>query len=275
MNFQFIHTRQFYLSSNSSSAFKNNGSYNSDIRFNIPNFIKDNDSILYTTIKLSHAQIPYSFYIINNYNNYFRVNNNDIYIENGNYTGTTLINEINKQLISYDPQMNMYLNTVNGKIVLTSNSSFTVDMTKSRIYKILGFESGIYNGIFDGSLSQYKLTSLFPLDLLGTRNVFIKINNVIIDNLNLSTNDKTTLKSIPVNVQPYGIIKYNNTEGTESFISNTNIDYLDVEITDDNNDNINFNGIDWNLCIEIKSLMNGFKFRQSFTDILSKNNIND
>lgn len=268
MNFQFIQTRQFYLSSNSNNATKNNGSYNSNIKYYIPNFIKTNDNILYNAIKLSHAEIPYSFYIINDTNNYLRVNSTNIYIPNGNYTGKTLLDELNKQLVGIDITLKMVLNNSNGLITMSCNTSFTLDMTKSLIYKVLGLENGIYNGIFNGL--NYELIFTYPLDLLGTRNIYIKINNLVIDNLNLTSNDKSTLKSIPVNVPPFGIIKYNNIENTETFIKNAEMEYLELEITDDNNNNINFNGIDWTICLEIKSLTNAVKNKQTIADILNQ-----
>lgn len=268
MNFQFTQIRQFYLSSNSNNATKNNGSYNSNIKYYVPNFIKTTDNILYNAIKLSHAEIPYSFYIINDTNNYFRVNSNNIYIPNGNYTGKTLLDELNKQLVGIDITLKMVLNNSNGLITMSCNTSFTLDMTKSLIYKVLGLENGIYNGIFNGL--NYELIFTYPLDLLGTRNIYIKVNNLVIDNLNLTSNDKSTLKSIPVNVPPFGIIRYNNTENTETFVKNTDVEYLELEITDDNNNNINFNGIDWTICLEIKSLTNAVKNKQTIADILNQ-----
>lgn len=268
MNFQFTQIRQFYLSSNSNNATKNNGSYNSNIKYYIPNFIKTTDNILYNAIKLSHAEIPYSFYIINDTNNYFRVNSNNIYIPNGNYTGKTLLDEINKQLFNIDITLKMELNNSNGLITMRGNISFNIDMTKSLIYKVLGLEQGIYNAMFD--VLGYSLTFTYPLDLLGTRNIYIKVNNLVIDNLNLTSNDKSTLKSIPVNVPPFGIIRYNNTENTETIIKNIDVEYLELEITDDYNNNINFNGIDWTICIEIKSLTAAVKNKQSIADILNQ-----
>lgn len=267
MNYQFIQTRQFYLSSNSSSARKQNGSYNSNIKYSIPNLIRSNENILYNAIKLTHAEIPYSFYVINDTNNYFKVNTTNIYIENGNYTGKTLIEEINNQLRNIDMSMSVILSSINGCITMNSNIPFAIDMTKSLMYKVLGLEHGLYNGMHN--ISGYSLKFTYPLDLLGTRNLYIKINNLVMDNLNLTSNDKSTLKSIPVNVSPFGIIRYNNIENTETFVRNDNLEYLELEITDDNNNNINFNGIDWTICIEIKSLTTATKNIMTIQDILN------
>ena len=43
----------------------------------------------------------------------------------------------------------------------------------------------------------------FAVNLLGTINIFIKCN-LILENLQTKTNDNQTLKSIPVNVPPFG-----------------------------------------------------------------------
>ena len=52
MNFQLIDTKQYYLSSNSVSANENNGSFNSDITYQIPKFIQRGDNILYNSIRV-------------------------------------------------------------------------------------------------------------------------------------------------------------------------------------------------------------------------------
>lgn len=266
MDYQYWETKQYYLSSNSDKATKFNSQYNSKMRFQIPNFIKVNENSLYSVIKLAHAEIPYSFYVINDYNNLLRINSTDIHIDNGNYNASTLLEVINTQLEQINSSMILSINQTNGVLTLKSNIAFTIDTTKSQIYKIIGLEKGLYNGIF--SQTEYILTFTYPLDLLGTRNIYVKTTNIIMDNLNLSSGDKTTLKSIPVNVSPFGIIRYNNFENTESHLK-TETDYLDIELTDDLNNYIDFNGIDWNICIEIKTLINSKKQNLNITDVLN------
>ena len=63
-------SKQIYLSSveNELNTTLENGDYKSKIRFTIPYLVTTNDNTLYQTIKVLNATIPYSFYIINEYN---------------------------------------------------------------------------------------------------------------------------------------------------------------------------------------------------------------
>jgi len=104
---------------------------------------------------------------------------------------------------------------------------------------------------------------------MGSRNIYIKATNLILDNLNTITYDKATLKSIPINVPPFGIIMYNNNEQTESLLKNPDTDYIQIQLTDDDNNLINFNNLNWSICVEIKSLINTVKSNQNISDYLN------
>ena len=62
-----VDSKQVNLSSNSSTT--NNGSLNSVMLFNLNNILQKQKDILYNQISISHAQIPVSYYLINNTNN--------------------------------------------------------------------------------------------------------------------------------------------------------------------------------------------------------------
>lgn len=258
-------TKQYYLTS--SAGIPNNGTMKSDLTFHINKFIEKRDMILYNTIRISHSEIPYSFYIVNQYNNTFKFNNNLITLPLGNYNGFTLSNAINSQIQTIDASANLELDQTTGKYTLSSVSSFTLDVTSSLIYKILGLENSTYTGIFSGS--HFELVFTFPLNVLGTKSLFIKLNNIILDNLNLATLDKATLKSIPVNVPPFGIIMYNNTENIETLVKNGETDYIHLQICDDDNNLVDFNNVDWNICLEIKSKLSMIK--TNYNELFSSN----
>jgi hypothetical protein len=62
---QLTDSKQFYLTSTSKVGVKMNSTLNSKINFEIPRFITKQSNILYHSIKLLHAEINYSFSIIN------------------------------------------------------------------------------------------------------------------------------------------------------------------------------------------------------------------
>ena len=66
-----------------------------------------------------------------------------------------------------------------------------------------------YNGL--PIHNKYVLEFPFAVNLLGTKNLYIKCN-LILENLQTKNSDNSTLKSIPVNVPPFGLILYNNNE---------------------------------------------------------------
>ena len=58
---QLTDSKQFYLTSTAKIGIKMNGTNNSKINFEIPRFITKQPNILYHSLKILHAEIPYSF----------------------------------------------------------------------------------------------------------------------------------------------------------------------------------------------------------------------
>jgi hypothetical protein len=67
-------------------------------------------------------------------------------------------------------------------------------------------------------------------------------------------------------VEPFGIIQYSNYENTETIIRNKDMDFLSIELLDDNLNHIDFNGLDWTIRLEIKSVN---KYNPNDTNIFS------
>jgi len=80
-------SNQTNLSSNSATV-KNN-SYNSVMIFNLQ-VLKKEQNILYNQISLIHAQIPVSYYIINENNNLFVLSSGSYTLMNENFNATSL-----------------------------------------------------------------------------------------------------------------------------------------------------------------------------------------
>lgn len=242
-------TKQYYLSPSGIIATKKNGFFNSSILFNLPNFINENKSTIYNTIKISHLEIPYSFYVINETNNRLVVNNQVLNIEFGNYNATTLLNAINGLFIESSINASISFKSSNGKYTLTSPSNITINST-STINKIIGLDIGAYNGIFNGS--TFVINFPYPVNCSGIKNILVK-SNLFTNNIDTFNGDSTILKSIPVNVPPYGIIMYSNYENTETFVKNRNLNILEIDLVDETHNYINFNNIDWSICIELRT----------------------
>ena len=265
---QLTDSKQFYLTSTSKIGHKMNGTMNSKINFEIPRFITKQSNILYHSLKLLHAEIPYSFYIINETNNVINLVidsiNHFLTIPVGNYNAFTLLTILN----TIDNKITFSLNNSNGKYSINSNFIFSV-LNSSTLTKIIGGEANItYNAIPINN--AYVLDFPFAVNLLGTRNIYIKCN-LILENLQTKTNDNQTLKSIPVNVAPFGLILYNNIENIESLVKNSQIDNLNIEIYDDDNNLINMNNQDWSITLELKTTLQVSYNTQSIEEYLNNN----
>ena len=263
-------TKQYFLncSSSSSSIQKNNSTFNSDITYYIPKFITNDKNILYYSAKISHCEIPYSFYIINSNNNKLIINNITYVIDEGNYNAYTLLEKINL-LLPDDFTLNF--NEENGKYNLLCDVFFTIS-SLSTINKIIGLDNYNYSGLFDFSTNKYNLIFPYLVNVSGSKNIYIE-TNLITNNLNLNSNSVNVLKSVPVDVPPYGIILYNNNENIETIIKNRELNYLEIKLKDDDNQLINFNNISWSITLEIKITKQLTYNNFTLNDFFNNNNI--
>lgn len=243
-----VDSQKFYLSPSGASV-KRNGFFNSNLEFTIPQMYQKSTDLLYATIKCLHAEIPFSFFIINEYNNLLSITDKDnvvqdIYITFGNYNANGLITYLNPLLPS---GMSLTFNTTTGRFTLEYNHSFTVRPT-STCYILLGFEKGkTYT-----SAANNHIQFPYLANLLGSKNIYLKIPNLILDNFNTQTNDRATLANIPVNAAPYGLIFYENRSTSSTIIKNIQMpDVLYIQLTSDTNDLIDFNNIEWSITVQI------------------------
>jgi hypothetical protein len=92
-----------------------------------------------------------------------------------------------------------------------------------------------------------------------------------LENYNTITKDYITLFSIPVNVPPFGIILHDNISGSKNYIKNSSsMDYLEVIVTDDNNNPIDFNNIDWTITLEVETTLQVPQVQKSINEYLNE-----
>lgn len=235
-------SKKIYLSP-SGADIKNND-LNSQLRYNISGLIKKDKFILYNTIRVIHAEFPYSFYIVNEYNNILDLSIERIIIPLGNYNANSFIKTIQDLTVN---QLIITFNTSNGKFTFSYNHEFQI-LSSSTCYELIGIKPNTqYNSV--NNIIECDL----PANFLGSKNIYVKLPNVILENYNTKTKDYITLLTIPLNVPPFGIVMYDNKTISKNLIKNSQLDYLDIEIYDDNNNLIDFNGIEWNIVLEIET----------------------
>lgn len=235
---------------NSNNAVKNNNSFLSNVYFSFPSLISDNNNIKKIQISVLNAQFPYSFYIINVYNNTLRMSVNagaqfTLTLTRGNYNSNTLITEILAQLaLAGVTAITIVLSTITGRLTFTTTgTSIEIFSIGSTILRVLGFDT----------LTNYTsvakvLTAPYPLNLLNTLKIRIcslalcsnSLDSSVGGNLNL-------LASFAVNAESYGLNIYENQTNIKSELQVRDLNGFDIQILDDDNNLINFNNVYWTI----------------------------
>jgi len=91
-----IYTKNKLITLSSKYGIQQNGTYKSHLLFNFKNLLSDEQHMLKSEVIVLNAQIPVSFYVINDYNNVLKISGTGILtttitIETGNYNANTLI----------------------------------------------------------------------------------------------------------------------------------------------------------------------------------------
>jgi len=254
-------TKRVILGTGGANIELRNGDKFSQITYWNVNIIPpDSPNLLYSTIKLTHCELPYSFYGIDETNNRITINGNNIDVPIGFYTAYTLRDYINNaNAISTTL---LVLNTSTGKYTMENTNSFTIT---GSILPAMGLDAGTYTSIWNGSTFVIE----FPkaINLIRTRCLYINFPNLVLDSLDTRTGNTSCLKSIQVNQPPFSIINYQNNESGDMLINNFSVKNLQLEIRGDDGDFINFQGQPWSISLEIKTVWSMAKIHmpQSFT----------
>jgi len=238
---------------NSQDGEKFNGTYLSNIHFNFSGLLKDDPNLIRAYVTVLNAQIPVSFYIIDDTNNILNYTDNSvnktIELTEGNYNGNQMVTALNTGFTVNGSPVTSFLAPQSGILYffITGGNSITL-LSTSSAKLILGFDVNI------SSTTLIKLP--YQLNLLGKKKIFINSNNL--RNSAFSSKGLScvqTIATVPVDQPPYSMISYVSVSDLEKIIlSNKTVDMIDIEIVDENNNYINFRNIDWSitLCLSIE-----------------------
>jgi hypothetical protein len=255
-------TDNIIISLNSRYGTKNNDTYLSNVYFPFQGILTDDPLIKQKYITLLNAQIPVSFYIINEYNNLLLIAKNgspyEIQLENGNYSSSSLMTALKEKIESVISGLTVTitLSKTTGKLNFLFSDTVTFAGYFTTMRQVLGFTE---NFDFEGGIN----TALqYPLNLLGTKKLFIKSSILNVSSYDsINTNKTSILATIPVDQPFYNMISYTSSIDTNQHELKLNIlDGIDIQIYDEDNNLVNFNNIDWtitlNLSIEKEEVVN-------------------
>jgi hypothetical protein len=219
--------------------------------FETQGFLTSKPNLSKLEISLVHAEIPVSFYIINYTNNQFKYQLGagsaiTASIPVGNYNANTLITAI--QTAVNNASFTITINKITGILTFNYNSSFTLFTNNSNsIAKILGLDTSSSSIIS----SANKVICLYPLNLLGIKKLNICSSRLTTNNFVTGVGSTSLIACLSVDQPSFGLIIYQNQSGSKYTLQNKEIYKIDIQITDESFNFINFNNIDWSLLFSI------------------------
>ncbi len=239
-------TKLISLTSESATQY-NNSTYLSNIVFDAPGLFVADPKIINVELSLLHAEIPVSFYNINESNSWFKFALNGgspitAQVPLGNYNASSLIDALT--LIINNTNFTITISRITGKLTFHYNLPFIIytDNTNS-IGGILGFNlNTVYTPT---SLPNYTINAPYLLNLLGIKKLNILSSEIISSNYSSVGGTISLLASIPVDQPSYGLIVYENKSNFKYKINNAELSKIDIQIQDESHNFINFNNTNW------------------------------
>jgi hypothetical protein len=205
----------------------------------------DKDVKRITELSLGSVIIPYSFYAITATNNTLDTSSGTVTLPPGNYTGNSVVIEIQDQLQVFNIDYLVTYSTTTQKITISNASiTFSVAITGTAS-TLLGFSTA--TAVANSHTADGVLNVSGPLYLVLKSSILsraLAFRNVYTDN-----SYDSSIASIPVNVNAGGFIVYQNsttrTLGLKlNFTPTTDID---IQLQDEDGNDLEMNGIDWSI----------------------------
>jgi len=194
------------------------------------------------------GEIPYTFYNVSSdlNNNIIRFTSNGeplpFTFPNKNYD----INEVVKVLNDGNFPFTVSYDRFTMKLTFANNTNFTniLNLSTSTANKFLGFDE---NASDITVLSNQSITSSGVVDLATVHSIFIKSNSS--SNMIFSTRAgfSSTIQKISIDVNSGGIIYLNQNDSRQHTVLHSNVEFLELKLTDQNNNLLNFNNINYEI----------------------------
>ena len=200
-------------------------------------------------VSISSFQIPISWPTISSYlnNNLFQyVLNSVTYsytIPDGSYSANDL-----KSLFNSNILLSVSYSKITGKFTFTHSTYNFQISNNSTCYYLIGFENVTYTS------SALSLSSVRPIDLSGTRSIYIR-SNLSTSNIDRNGQESNIIDIIPIDVNNFDILRYRNLDGFRTIIKNQNIDEIMIILEDDRGNKIDINN-NWEIVMEFNTIVN-------------------
>jgi hypothetical protein len=245
------------------ATLKLNGSFLSNLSFAFKSIVSREDDVEYIEGGVDSAVFAVSFYIINYSNNIFNYTilhlgvytSYSITVPVGNYDYITLFSTMRTLFLANGHNILMTISEVNGctTIVFTPATTqvfYSINHSTSTIFRVIGFD--VSTNYFP---TANTITAPFPLNLLGIKKLKIFCPQLSSYNLDTTVYGMTDLILTIINDQPpFGQINYYNNSGDiSSKLRAFDFNTIEIRITDEFGQFINFNNADWSITLALNT----------------------
>ncbi len=256
-----IQSRLISLNSRFATA-KLNGSKHSQLLFDFNSISPKSVDTLYHTIAIQSAEIPASYYNVNAANNIINISDSvgttaSITLTEGNYDANSFKTEFELKFnaAAFAGNGTLDFSTVTGKFSLLSatiGTSLTVNLATTTCREPLGLDlDAVGTQVFPYQAPPATFPN--PANFLGVTKIKMLSDSLAGGNFDSNRLNTTTLvDTISATATPFGLTIYNSL-GRESFVKAKRIDEIDVQLLDQNNNLIDFNGTNWTMTLLINT----------------------
>ncbi len=207
-------------------------------------------------IGLISCEVPYSFYNIDTPKNKisFRrqtasgvfIADYDLTLDRQNYDVDSIVSKFNSLFTTNNMNMNMSFNDNTNKFTFNSTTTDQFIITSTTLNKSLGLPT---TSIPTSANTTFTCPNV--CQLTGTSSIYINCVNLSISNLDSRGDLNGTICKLPIECDPTSFIYYKATENNYYLTNNQTITHFHITITDDDNQELDLNGGDFSLGLNI------------------------
>ena len=272
----YVETKILYLSTRNSSGQVLNGDAKSWVRYNLRSYLnfEDDPNVQYVSISIPYATMVNSNYIVNSYNNvlYYSLSINyavvySLTIPPGNYDVNSMMNFLKSTYSFVENGFNLSFNNTTLKYTFTnSNYDFRL-LGQSTCDYILGFNDTVQSD--DGTAICPRICNFLPTPSFQITTVGGTMYNGLILAPDGQVQIANVLACIPNIGKVNSQLVYRN-DGQEFRLSTLSQNFLEIQILDNENRLVDFNGITTFFTLKINVYRKQSTIKGKFTDILER-----
>lgn len=182
-----------------------------------------------------------------------------------NYNAPQIITAISA-LIN-DNNVSITVDRQTNKFRFEHNQPFTFGGTSATLNRLLGFVNGTTYNSTTGAHPHY-LDSQNCANLAGPSRIHV-YTNFQTENFDSDGGNSNILTTIPVNAVPGAFIYYSEIVDTDMVLKNSNLGFVEIELTDEYGTLLDFNGVDITLHLQIDEIHEVSTVKNTIEDLFN------